>query len=129
MDSNASIGINLALTCARAAHDMKAEDIKVLDLREVSNLADYIVICSGNSMPHLKAILRDIDKDVSSIAKTSPFRTDGKSHSRWVVLDYIDVIVHIMLEETRSLYALEDLWGDAKEIEWNDGSSDESPAS
>lgn len=120
MDPKASIGINLAQTCARAAHDMKAEDIKVLDLRDVSNLADYIVICSGNSMPHLKAILRDIEKDVSDAAGTRPFRADGKSHSRWVVLDYIDVIVHIMLEETRGLYALEDLWGDAKEVEWNE---------
>jgi len=110
--------LDLAKSCANAADNMKAEDITLLDLRDISALADYIVICSGNSMPHLKAILRDIDKDVSEMTSQEPFRSEGKAGSRWVVLDYVDVIVHIMLEDARAHYSLEELWGDAKKIEW-----------
>jgi len=111
-------GIELAKACAQAADENKAEDIRVMDVRGLSPLTDFIVICSGTSMPHLKAILRDIDKDVSEKHQASPHESEGKAEARWVVLDYVDVMVHIMLEDMRSLYALEDLWADATDVDW-----------
>lgn len=112
-------GEELAKACALAADENKAEDIRILDVRGISPLTDFIVICSGTSTPHLKAILRDIEANVSERHDSKPHSLEGKADARWVVLDYIDVMVHVMLEEMRELYALEDLWGDAKEIKAN----------
>jgi len=71
-------------------------------------------------MPHLKAVMRDIEKDIAAYREESPHYSEGKADSRWVILDYIDVMVHIMHEEMRGHYKLEDLWGDGKEVEWQD---------
>ena len=111
-------GIELAKACALAADENKAENIKVLDVRGISPITDFIVICSGTSMPHLKAILRDVDRNVAEKHQASPHESEGKAEARWVVLDYVDVMVHIMLEDMRDLYALEELWGDASSVEW-----------
>ena len=111
-------GLELAIECARAAEEIKAEDIRILDLRGLSSLTDFMVICSGSSMPHLKAILREVSKGVVARTGDSPSHTEGKAVTRWVVLDYFDVMVHILHEEMRETYALEELWGDAKEVEW-----------
>ena len=108
----------MAIACAKAADEIQAEDIRVLDVRGKSSLTDYMVICSGNSMPHLKAVLRDVQKNVEEWTKQKPLHTEGKADSRWVVLDYVDVMVHVLLGEMRETYALEDLWGDAKVVEW-----------
>ena len=113
-------GRELAVACARAADETKAEEIRVLDVRGLSTLTDFLVICSGNSMPHLKAILRDVSKIIREKTELAPLHTEGKANSRWVVLDYVDVMVHVLDEESREMYALEDLWGDAKEVSWND---------
>jgi len=109
--------IDLAKACAEAAYNIGAEDIKVLDLRGISSLTDFLVICSGNSMPHLKAIMRDIEIEISDKREEKPHYSEGKADSRWVVLDYIDVMIHIMHEEMRDLYNLEALWGDGKLLE------------
>jgi ribosome-associated protein len=111
-------GLELALACARAADDIQAEDIRILDLRGLSSLTDFMVVCSGSSMPHLKAISREVSKGVSDRVGQSPFQTEGKAVTRWVVLDYFDVMVHVLHEEMREHYALEGLWGDAKEVSW-----------
>ncbi len=111
-------GQQLALACARAAEEMKAENIRLFDLRGLSSITDFMIVCSGNSMPHLKAILRDIDDKVQDETEATPHMTEGRSSSRWVVLDYIDVMVHVMHEEMRDIYELEELWGDGKEIVW-----------
>jgi len=103
-------GIELAKACADAADYNKAENITILDVTGLSPITDFIVICSGTSLPHLKAILRDIDKNVLEQHNESPNDSDGKADARWVVLDYVDVMVHIMLEDMRDLYALEELW-------------------
>lgn len=113
-------GQELAIACARAAEEIQAEDIRVLDLRGISSLTDFMVVCSGNSMPHLKAVLREIEKSVKEDHGADPLHTEGKADSRWVVLDYVDVMVHIMYAETREHYALEDLWGDAAPVEWRE---------
>lgn len=113
-------GIELAKACAKAAEEIQAENIRVLDLRGVSNLTDFMVVCSGSSMPHLRAILRDVAFHVEEWTGSRPANAEGKADTRWVVLDYIDVMVHIMHDELRDYYALEQLWGDAKEIEWKE---------
>ena len=111
-------GQELAVACARGAEEILAEDIKILDLQGISSLTDFMVICSGNSMPHLKAILREVEAKVHGHTQAKPLYTEGRADSRWVVLDYVDVMVHIMHGEMRKLYALEDLWGDASMIQW-----------
>jgi len=116
----------LAVICAKAADEIQAEDIKILDLREISNLTDFMIVCSGTSMPHLKAILREIATNVEEMSKGErPHGKEGKTDTRWVVLDYIDVMIHIMHEEMRELYALEELWADAPRLAWEEN---ESPA-
>ena len=115
-------GLALAIECAKAAEEIQAEDIRILDLRGLSTLTDFMVVCSGSSMPHLKAILREVNKGVASRTGDSPSHMEGKAATRWVVLDYFDVMVHILHQEMREAYALEDLWGDAKEITWAEAS-------
>jgi ribosome-associated protein len=112
-------GLALAQACARAADEMQADEIRLWDLRGISTVTDYIVVCSGNSMPHLRAVLRDVEKHVFDWLGVRPVNAEGKVDSRWVVLDYIDVMVHVMHAETREHYALERLWGDAKELPWS----------
>jgi ribosome-associated protein len=111
-------GEELALACATAADDVKAENIRVWDMRGVSSLTDFMVVCSGTSMPQLRAILRDVAGKVEEEHGAKPHMTEGKADTNWVVLDYIDVMVHVMSEELREYYGLEDLWKDAKEVTW-----------
>ena len=109
--------LTIAKTCAKYADEIQAEDIVILDLRGISTIADYFVICTGTSMPHLKAISREIrDKTLEEIEE-KPRSSDGDVRSMWLVIDYVDVVVHVFHEEKRTLYALEDLWGDAPRVE------------
>lgn len=116
--SMSDAGEKLALACAHVADETKAEDIRIFDVRGISTITDFMIVCSGASMPHLKAISRDIERKVDEIVGERAFRTEGKAATRWVVLDFIDVMVHVLHTEMRELYALEDLWGDAKELVW-----------
>lgn len=113
-------GEELALACAKAADEVKAENIRVWDMRGVSSLTDYMVVCSGSSMPQLRAILRDVAGKVDELHGVKPTMTEGKADTKWVVLDYIDVMVHVMSDELRDFYGLEDLWKDAKEVTWQE---------
>lgn len=128
MNEFMSSSLELAKACANAAHNIQAEDIRIIDLRGLSTITDFLVICSGTSMPHLKAVMRDVHKEIATIKEESPHYSEGKADSRWVILDYIDVMVHIMHEEMRELYNLEGLWGDGKLIEWLDEGAENSPA-
>ena len=119
----AIIGEDLAKACVSAAEEIQADNIRVWDMRGVSNLTDFMIVCSGSSMPHLRAIIRDVDGIVDKEHGVKAVYTDGKADSRWVVLDYIDVMVHVMHEEMREFYGLENLWADAKELNWTDGAS------
>jgi ribosome-associated protein len=111
-------GLELARACAGAANETKAEQIRVWDMRGVSNLTDFMVVCSGTSMPQLRAILRDVAEKVEEDHGVKAVHTEGKADTRWVVLDFIDVMVHVMHQELRDYYGLEELWKDAKEVEW-----------
>ncbi len=115
----------LALICAKAADDIQADDIQILDLKGISTLTDFMIICSGTSMPHLKAILREIANNVEEMTKGErPAGKEGKTDTRWVVLDYIDVMIHIMHEDMRDIYRLEDLWKDAPRLDFTSSSED-----
>jgi ribosome-associated protein len=111
----ASPALQLAKLCAAAALDKKATDILVLDLREVSSIADFFVIVSGTSEPHLKAIADEIEKQTRQHGD-KPRAMDGFPASHWIVMDFTDVIVHIFHPKVREHYALENLWGDAPKV-------------
>ena len=108
----------LALTCARLADNRKAENITLLDLRELSSVADYFVIVTGSNEPHLRAIVDEITEKLRIDHNVRPFSTEGVRVTPWIVLDFIDVIVHVMNDEFRKLYDLENLWGDGKKIDF-----------
>ncbi|MFK7850162.1 MAG: ribosome silencing factor [Akkermansiaceae bacterium] len=114
----AIVGEELAKACVKAAEDIQAENIRVWDMRGISSLTDFMIVCSGSSMPHLRAIIRDVSANVDKEWKVKPANKEGKADTRWVVLDYIDVMVHVMHDEMREFYGLEELWADAKELDW-----------
>jgi ribosome-associated protein len=103
----------VAQFCWEYADNKKAENIVVLDVRELSSVTDYFVICSGTSEPHLRAISDEIMNKLRDEQKLRPRAIDGTLQTAWVVLDYFDVIVHVMKNDVREKYDLEALWGDA----------------
>jgi ribosome-associated protein len=109
---------NLAKACAAYADDKKAENIVVLDLQGISSFTDYFVICSGTSEPHLKAIAGEIEERLRDEHGVRAVSVDGFPASQWIVLDYMQVIVHVFRREKREFYSLEDLWGDAPRVAW-----------
>lgn len=106
----------LALLCRSLADDKKAEDIVILDVRKISSVTDYFVIASGTSDPHLRAIVDEIAETIKEEHGLAPNGKDGTVHGAWVVLDYFDVIVHIMRADVRQRYDLEGLWNDAPRV-------------
>ena len=106
----------LALLCRELADNKKAEDIVILDVRELSSVTDYFVIASGTSEPHLRAIVDEITDRLREDCRLRPRAIDGTLRAAWVVLDYFDVIVHVMRQDVRERYDLETLWGDAPRI-------------
>jgi ribosome-associated protein len=94
--------------------DNKAEDIMVLDLRELTTLADFFVVCNGLSEVHVKSLSRDVISTVQDETGQKPWRKEGVEARRWIVLDYVNVVVHIFKPETREHYSLEKMWSDAK---------------
>jgi ribosome-associated protein len=106
----------LALLCAEYAANKKAEDLVVLDMRGLSNVADFFVICSGTSEPHLKAIAGEIQEKLREEQDVRPHNVDGYPMSQWIVVDYYDVLVHIFHQSKRGFYSLEELWSDAPRL-------------
>jgi ribosome-associated protein len=106
----------LALLCRELADNKKAEDIVILDVRELSSVTDYFVIASGTSEPHLRAIVDEITDRLREDQGTQPRAIDGTTQTAWVVLDFFDVIVHLMRRDVRERYDLETLWGDAPRV-------------
>lgn len=106
----------LALLCRELAENKKAEDIVILDVRELSSVTDYFVIGSGTSEPHLRAIVDEITDKLREEHQLRPRAVDGTFQAAWVVLDFFDVIVHVMRQDVRDRYDLETLWGDAPRV-------------
>ncbi len=99
----------------KSLDESKALDIKLLDLREIENtVCDYFVICSGTSNTHTSAISGITQKQVSKLTKQKPFNVEGEGNAQWILMDYVDVVVHIFQRGAREFYDLENLWGDAK---------------
>jgi ribosome-associated protein len=90
----------------------------VLDLRGISTFTDFFVICSATSEPQLKAIANEIETRLKQEHRVGPVAIDGFPASQWIVLDYLQVVIHIFHREKRAFYSLEDLWGDAPRVEW-----------
>lgn len=103
----------IAHRAAEAALSKKAEDIQIFDLRSLSTMTDFFVICTGNTDVHVKSIYQEVDKELAK-HNTDPYHIEGTELGRWILLDYVDVVVHIFQPAIREFYSLERLWGDAK---------------
>jgi ribosome-associated protein len=114
----------LAEAVVKGMQEKKATNIVVMDLRKVKNaVADFFVICSGNSDKQLEAISDSVDEWVYKLLKENPWHTEGKNNKEWMLLDYIDVVVHVFKNDKRNFFALEKLWGDAEITKIEDDSN------
>ena len=107
--------LKTAQLCAEAANSKQAFDILILDLRKVTTVADYFVICSGSNITQVGAIADWIGQTLSQDG-IRPTHLEGAAQSNWVLMDYSDVVVHIFEEQTRFFYSLDKLWGDAPRV-------------
>ena len=99
----------------RGMQEKKAQEIVVMDLRNVENaICDYFVLCSGNSDTQIDAISTSIEEEVYKVSHQDPWHREGKTNREWILLDYVDVVVHIFKKDRRAFYDLEQLWGDAE---------------
>ncbi len=117
---SASKARQFAIEAARIAGDSHAEDVVVLDVRELTSIADYFVIGTGTSDRQMRAIIDDID-DYAAGEGQKRFGLAGYDTAHWVLADYVDVVIHLFDAESRGFYDLELLWGDAPRIEWQKG--------
>lgn len=106
----------LAQLCRDLAENRKAEDVVVLDVRKLSTVTDYFVIATGSSEPHLRAIEDEILTRLLDDKRIKPVATEGSVKGAWLVMDFFDVIVHVMRKDVREKYDLEGLWGDATRV-------------
>jgi len=106
----------MAQLAALAAEEKKAQDIRILDIRKISPIADFFVICTGTSRTHVQAIADSVEEELEKRGIRLR-HVEGYQAGRWILLDFGDLVVHVMQEEERSFYNLERLWGDAVEVE------------
>ena len=106
---------DLIAVILKGIDDVKGEDIQLLDLRDIDNtVCDYFIICSGNSNTQVNAISGSVQKVVSKELKDKPWHVEGQNNSEWILMDYVNVVVHIFQKHVREFYDIESLWGDAK---------------
>ncbi|HUH28001.1 ribosome silencing factor [Gelidibacter sp.] len=105
----------LISTILEGIEDVKGKDIKILDLRDIENtVCDYFIICEGNSNTQVNAIVGAVQKKVSKTLKDHPWHIEGSENAEWVLMDYVNVVVHVFQKHIRQYYDIEGLWGDAK---------------
>ena len=115
MSNSKSKEIDLIDEIIFGIEDVKGVDINIMDLRNITNtVCEYFILCTGTSNTHVSAITNSIRKNVSKKLKEKPFSLEGLENQEWVLIDYIDVVVHIFQGDTREYYDIENLWGDAK---------------
>ena len=107
----------VAVAAARAAATKQGADIAILDVHELIVITDFFVIASGSSDRQVKTIVDEVEKAVRERG-VRPVRREGETENRWVLLDYVDVVVHVFAEEERDYYDLERLWRDAPRVTW-----------
>ncbi len=103
-----------------AIQDKKGENIVSLDLRKIPEaVSDFFIICQASNNNQLRAIADNIEKEVKEKCDENPFKHEGRQAEQWILIDYVDIVVHIMLPEPRKFYQLEELWSDASSMEHN----------
>jgi len=111
-ESNAD---QLITTILSGIEDVKGKDINILDLRDIENtICDYFIICEGTSNTQVNAIVNSIQKKVSKELKDKPWHIEGEDNAEWVLMDYVNIVVHVFQKHIRQYYDIESLWGDAK---------------
>ena len=108
--------LKLLRAAAAAAVAKKAHDTVALDLRSLGGAADYFLICSGSSEIQVKAIAEAVEEKLHELG-ASPWHVEGLKGRRWLLLDYVEIVVHVFHEKTREYYLLERLWGDARKVD------------
>ena len=118
MANNQATANDLITQILTGIEDVKGVDIKLLDLREIENtVCSYFIICNGTSNTHVSAIVNSVQKTVSKQIQEKPYHTEGSENAEWVLIDYVDVVVHVFQKHIRDYYNIEGLWGDAKTTE------------
>jgi ribosome-associated protein len=115
----AAVALERARTCARIADDNRGQDILLLDLRETTPLVDFFVIVTAVSRRAANAIASEVDQSMKKLGEAK-LGIEGSEEGRWTLIDYGDFVVHIFSPEDRAYYALEEIWGDAPQLEWLD---------
>jgi ribosome-associated protein len=110
---------SFAIAAARIAAENKAEEVRVLDLRELSSVADFFVLGTGTSDRQMHAVLNLIERHARTLDRR-PFHVADSTAGTWLLADYVDVVIHLFDLEHRSYYDLDSLWGDAPLVEWED---------
>ena len=99
----------------KGIEEVKGNDIDILDLREIENtVCDYFIICNGTSNTQVNAIVNSVQKTVSKALQDKPWHIEGSENAEWVLMDYVNVVVHVFQKHIREYYDIESLWGDAK---------------
>ena len=107
-----------AIELSRIAHDHKSEDVVALDLRGISPVTDFTVVCTGRSVRQMRALCDHVTEYGKKVGQ-QPFGICGKDSEAWLVIDYVDVVMHIFAKPYREYYDLELLWGDAPRLDWS----------
>jgi ribosome-associated protein len=115
--TRAQVSLEQAIQCARIADDNKAKDILILDLRGITPIFDFFVLMTGASRRQIHTLAEEID-EYMTLQDEKRLSIQGYQASRWIVQDYGDIVVHVFDQDSRSYYALEDLWADAKRVDW-----------
>ena len=99
----------------KGMQEKKASSIVIMNLKKVKNaVADYFIICSGNSDTQIDAIADSVEEEIYKLSKQNPWQREGRENKEWVLIDYVDVVAHVFRRDRRDFYALEELWGDAQ---------------
>jgi ribosome-associated protein len=99
----------------KGMQEKKASSIVIMNLKKVKNaVADYFIICSGNSDTQIDAIADSVEEEIYKLSKQNPWQREGRENKEWVLIDYVDVVAHVFRKDRRDFYALEELWGDAQ---------------
>jgi len=105
----------LITTIVGGIEEVKGKEITILDLRDIENtVCDYFIVCEGTSNTQVNAIVSSIQKQVSKTLKDKPWHIEGIDNAEWVLMDYVNVVVHVFQKQIREYYDIESLWGDAK---------------
>lgn len=115
MTKNISSPDELISLIVQGIEDIKGQNISLLDLRNIENtVCDYFIICNGNSNTQVNAIVSSVQKNVSKNLREKPYQIEGVENAEWVLMDYVNVVVHVFQKHKREYYDIDNLWGDAK---------------